>query len=60
MTTHGWRPAFDAAIRNAQAQNLAGIADIQTVDDYLRYGDEIAVWAPRASGDSRFITDRIT
>lgn len=59
IDTYGWRQDFEQAIRNAQAQNVPSLHDIQTLDDYLRYVDDLVMWAPRERGDSRLVMERI-
>lgn len=59
IDTNGWRPNFEVAIRNAQACKVRSVQDIQTVDDYLAYVDDLVTWAPRERGDSRLVMDRI-
>lgn len=59
VETHGWRDAFEQAIRNAQAHEVPAIRDIQSLEDYLRYVDELATWAPRQRGDTRLLYERM-
>ena len=56
---HGWREDFQLAIRNAQAQNVASIEKIQTVEDYLNYINDLVTWTPKEQGDSQHIYDKI-
>lgn len=59
IETHGWQKEFALAIRNAQAQDIPEIHDVQTTADYLRYVNDLATWAPRARGDSRQINNKL-
>ncbi|MBI3567936.1 MAG: phosphatidylserine decarboxylase [Gemmatimonadetes bacterium] len=59
IKTNGWTDDFALAIRNAQAHDVPGIADLQTLDDYLRYVDELVTWTPRENVDSRCIHDHL-
>src|ERR1019366_907406 len=59
IETHGWKQDFELAIRNAQACNVPGISGIRTLDDYLRYINDFATWAPRERGDSQRINDKL-
>lgn len=59
METHGWKNDFALAIRNAQAHDVPGIHDIQNLDDYLHFVDDLVAWTPRERGDSRYIYDRL-
>lgn len=56
---HGWSERFQQAIDNATAQQVPQIAHIRGVDDYLCYLDEMVRWAPRESGDSRLVHDKL-
>jgi phosphatidylserine decarboxylase len=59
IETHGWADDFELAIRNAQDHDVPGIKDIQSLDDYLGYIDELVTWAPRERGDSRLVYARM-
>jgi len=59
IETHGWTADFTRAIGNAQAHDVPGIRDIQTLDDFLQYVDRLVTWTPHEHGDSRFIYDQL-
>jgi len=40
-------------------QNVPALATIRTLDDYLNFIDEMVGWAPRESGDSRLVHDKL-
>ncbi len=54
-----WQGDFEEAIHNAQAYDVASISDIQTLDDYLTYVNDLVTWTPRQQGDTRFVYDKI-
>lgn len=55
----GWGEAFQAAIDAAATHAVPSIAAIRTTSDYLRYVEELVRWAPRESGDSRQVHDKM-
>jgi phosphatidylserine decarboxylase len=59
IETHGWADDFELAIRNAQDHDVPGIKDIQSLDDYLGFIDDLVTWAPRERGDSRLVYARM-
>src|SRR6185295_8606926 len=59
IETHGWANDFELAIRNAHTHDVPGICDIQDLDDYLGYINDLVTWAPRERGDSRLIYNRM-
>ena len=59
IVQHGWRQAFTAAIELAARQRVTGLSHIETLDDYLRFIDDMVRWAPRESGDSRMVHDKL-
>lgn len=59
IDTHGWENDFELAIRSAQARDVPGIHEIQSVDDYLGYVNDLVTWAPRERGDSRLMYERM-
>ena len=56
---NGWQGDFEEAIHNAQAYDVASISDIQTLDDYLNYVNDLVTWTPKQQGDTRYVYDRI-
>jgi phosphatidylserine decarboxylase len=56
---NGWEADFAEAIETAQSYDVASIRDIQTLDDYLDYVNDLVTWAPRQQGDSRMVYDKI-
>ncbi len=59
IETNHWQDDFQQAIDNAQSHNVPSIRDIQTLDDYLDYVNDLVTWAPREQGDSRDIYNKI-
>lgn len=59
IEAHGWGDRFEQALDEAAAQKVAQIAHIRTLDDYLRYIDDMARWAPRELGNSRLVHDKL-
>lgn len=59
IAEHGWKPAFVAAIEHARRQQVASLSHIETLDDYLRFIDDMVHWAPRESGDSLMVHDKL-
>jgi phosphatidylserine decarboxylase len=59
IEAHAWQAAFQQALDHAAAQDVAQIAHIRTLPDYLHYIDELVRWAPRESGDSRLVHDKL-
>ena len=56
---HDWRARFDLALWHAAQHNVAAVAHLRTLDDYLVFIDEMVRWAPRESGDSRLVHDKL-
>jgi len=56
---HDWGDRFQQAVHDAAAQKISQTAHIQTVNDYLQYIDDMVRWAPRESGDSRLVHDKL-
>jgi phosphatidylserine decarboxylase len=46
IRTNRWENAFQQAIRKAQSHDVPSIKNIQTLDDYLKYVDNLVTWAP--------------
>jgi phosphatidylserine decarboxylase len=59
IARNGWEDLFARAITRAQTFDVPSIRDIQTLDDYLAYVDDLVTWTPREQGDSRFIYDKL-
>ena len=59
IAAHGWQPRFCSAIEQAKAQRVPSLAHITNLDDYLRFIDEMVRWAPRESGDSMQVHDKL-
>jgi len=59
IEANGWEDKFAAAIEQTQSYNVPAIADIQTLDDYLAYVNDLVTWAPRQQGDSRLVYQKI-
>ena len=59
VVEHQWADAFEAALTNVARRDIAQLANIHTLIDYLRYIDAMVRWAPRESGDSRLVHDKL-
>lgn len=59
IATHGWQQRFGAAIELTRAHAVPSLSHIATLDDYLRFIDEMVRWAPRESGDSTMVHDKL-
>ena len=59
VVTQGWEAPFKSALQDVAQQNVPALAALQTFDDYLNYLDEMVGWAPRESGDSRLVHDKL-
>jgi phosphatidylserine decarboxylase precursor len=57
---HGWKADFEKAIKKAQAQDVPSIKDVQNLDDYLKFVDDLATWAPRQQGDTRYVYNKLS
>ena len=55
---HHWRDKFTAAIENAHKYAIPQIRNVRSVEDFLRYVDELVTWAPNERGDARSVYDR--
>ena len=56
---HGWAAKFKQALDLAASHDVPSIAGIRTLDDYLQFIDAMVRWAPRESGDSRLVHDKL-
>lgn len=56
---HGWQKDFQLAIKNVQSHNVPSIKDIQNLDDYLNYINDLVTWVPREQGDTRDVYNKI-
>ena len=56
---HGWRAKFQQAIDCAAAADVYSVRDIRSVQDYLKYIDDMVRWAPREEADSRLVHDKL-
>lgn len=59
IVNHGWQMAFEDALHAVAAQNVPQMAPIKSLDDYLRYINDMVRWAPREAGDSRLVHDKL-
>ena len=59
IEAHGWQADFQQALDHAAARQVAQIAHIRTLDDYLQHIDAMVRWAPRETGDSRLVHDKL-
>jgi phosphatidylserine decarboxylase len=56
---NGWQKAFNSALNGVAEQNVTALARVKTLDDYLHYIDDMVHWAPRESGDSLLVHDKL-
>jgi phosphatidylserine decarboxylase len=56
---HGWQTAFSCAIDDVKRHRVAALAHINSLSDYLQFIDDMVRWAPRESGDSRMVHDKL-
>ena len=56
---HAWQTAFATAIDDVKRHRVAALAHINSLSDYLQFIDEMVRWAPRESGDSRMVHDKL-
>lgn len=59
IAMHGWHQRFRSAIDQARAHGVQSLSHIATVNDYLRFIDEMVRWAPRERGDSTMVHDKL-
>jgi phosphatidylserine decarboxylase len=59
IDSNGWRARFDEAICGVARSGVASLAAIDTLDAYLRWLDDLVEWAPRESGDSQLVHDKL-
>ena len=59
ISANRWAPLFDAAIASAAAQRVASLAGIDDVEAYFAWLDDLVEWAPRESGDSQLVHDKL-
>jgi phosphatidylserine decarboxylase len=59
VVAHRWEAAFASALQDVARQNIPALANIRSLADYLHYIDDMVVWAPRESGDSRLVHDKL-
>ena len=59
IAVHGWEENFRSAIEQFKAREVSAHSHIGGFDDYLRFIDEMVRWAPRESGDSRMVHDKL-
>src|ERR1035438_1208646 len=43
---HRWETAFQRAIKNAHSHDVPSIKSVRTLDDYLKYVNDLVTWAP--------------
>ncbi len=56
---HGWAKKFRQALVLVASREVPSMARVRTLDDYLHYIDAMVRWAPRESGDSRLVHDKL-
>ena len=59
IAEHGWQSRFEQAVEQACSHGVASLAGLRGLDDYLRFIDEMVYWAPRETGDSRLVHDKL-
>lgn len=56
---HDWSDKFEEAIGNAQKYDVPSIRGIRSLDEYLKYINDLLTWVPMEQGDSRNIYNLI-
>ena len=56
---HVWQPRFARAVDELVACDVAALAAIRTLDDWLAFLDEMVGWAPREAHDSLQVHDKL-
>ena len=59
VASNGWTSLFEAAIKSAAEQRVDGLENVDSLDAYLAWLDELVEWAPRESGDSQLVHDKL-
>ena len=59
IEANAWRGKFEAAISGVARSGMPSLASIGSLDDYLRWLDGLVEWAPRESGDSQLVHDKL-
>ncbi len=59
IARHGWGPRFEQAVEQLVAQEVAALAGIRSLSDYLDFLDDMVVWAPREQADSLQVHDKL-
>jgi phosphatidylserine decarboxylase len=59
IETHGWSSRFEQAVASVVAQRIDSLAAVVSVEHYLRWLDALVLWAPRESGDSQLVHDKL-
>lgn len=59
VAEHRWEDAFTSALEDVARQNISALSGMRSFADYLYYIDNMVRWAPRESGDSRLVHDKL-
>ena len=59
IARHGWGPRFEQAVEQLVAKEVAALAGIRSLSDYLDFLDDMVVWAPREQADSLQVHDKL-
>ena len=52
IKANGWQDKFNQTLKNAECDKVEGLHDIKSLDDYLRYINDLLTWVPKQQGDS--------
>lgn len=56
---HRWKDQFNEAIKNAQKKNIPQIKDIQNLDDYIKWINELLYWVPSENEPGKKVYDHL-
>jgi phosphatidylserine decarboxylase len=59
IAQHGWEENFSSAIKQVKTHQVPALANIDSLDSYLHFIDDMVHWAPRECGDSRMVHDKL-
>ncbi len=59
IEANGWQSRFDRAVDELVACEIAALADIRTLADWLDFLDDMVAWAPREQADSLLVHDKL-
>lgn len=56
---NGWEPKFEEALKLTQSYNIADLADIKTVDDYLKWINDLLHWIPKENTTGKIVYEHV-